>query len=73
MAVKNFSVKLDDVRQEIIQGKIDAGLYNSATEVIRSALDVMGDDENARNAVSTTVNLQGTFLVVTTRIDLKNL
>lgn len=52
---KNTSITLSDHFQEFIKKEVSSGRYNNASEVIRSALRLLQDEEqkmeNLRNAL----------------------
>ncbi|MFC2089468.1 type II toxin-antitoxin system ParD family antitoxin [Bacteroidota bacterium] len=48
---RNTSISLGDYFDEFVQGRISAGRYNNASEVVRAALRLLEEEENRVSAL----------------------
>lgn len=74
MAKNSHHVRISEQHhKDIIERKLNTGQYATISDVLRAGLDLLGSDEQIESAVSSTAVLQGNSLVVTVKVDLKNL
>ena len=53
---RNTSVSLGDYSHDFVQGRIEAGRYKNASEVIRAGLRLLEQEENKAAALKDAVN-----------------
>lgn len=53
---RNTSISLGNYFDEFVQGRISAGRYNNASEVVRAALRLLEEEENRIIALKDAIN-----------------